>query len=124
MLSSRHRMRRSADFTAAVRRGARAGRSRLVVHIAPPEPSTAPGGESATVGFIVSRAVGNAAVRNRVKRRLRHLMRDRLGHIPAGARVVVRALPPAAGATSAELASDLDGALSRSVARLAPNGGS
>ena len=117
-------MRRSADFTAAVRRGARAGRSRLVVHVASPEPSTASREEPALVGFIVSRAVGNAAVRNRVKRRLRHLMRDRVGHVPAGSRVVVRALPPAAAATSAELASDLDGALARSVSRLASSGGS
>lgn len=116
-------MRRSADFTAAVRRGARAGRSRLVVHVAPAEPSASTA-EAATVGFIVSRAVGNAAVRNRVKRRLRHLMRDRLGQVPAGSRVVVRALPPAAAATSTELASDLDGALARSVSRLASTGGS
>jgi ribonuclease P protein component len=115
-------MRRSADFTAAVRRGARAGRSRLVIHIAPPSPASL--GEPALVGFIVSRAVGNAAVRNRVKRRLRHLMRDRLGHVPAGSRVVVRALAPAAAATSAQLASDLDGALARSVSRLASSGGS
>ena len=30
----------------------------------------------ARVGFVVSKAVGNAVIRNRVKRRLRHLMRD------------------------------------------------
>jgi ribonuclease P protein component len=48
-----------------------------------------------------------------VKRRLRHVVRDRLAELPNGARLVVRALPPAAAATSAELAGDLDSALSR-----------
>jgi len=119
-------MRRSADFTAAVRRGVRAGRPRLVVHVAASDPfrSAASSPDPVQVGFIVSRAVGNAAVRNRVKRRLRHLMRERIGSVPAGARVVVRALPGAAGATSAELASDLDGALTRSVSRLPAGAGS
>lgn len=49
-------------------------------------------------------------VRNRVKRRLRHLTRSRLERLPAGALVVVRANPAAATASSLE--SDLDSALS------------
>jgi len=60
---------------------------------------------------VVSKAVGGAVVRHRVSRRLRHLLAPRLGALPAGAMLVVRALPPAATATSAELAGDLDGAL-------------
>ncbi|GAB2739816.1 hypothetical protein GCM10027174_11430 [Salinifilum aidingensis] len=65
----------------------------------------------ARVGFVVSRAVGNAVVRHRVTRRLRHLMRNRLPSLPAGTLVVVRALKPAADASSAELGTDLDAAL-------------
>jgi ribonuclease P protein component len=65
------------------------------------------------VGFVVSKAVGNSVVRHRVARRLRHLMRDRLGTLPAGCSLVVRALPAAAASTSAELGTDLDGALRR-----------
>jgi ribonuclease P protein component len=61
------------------------------------------------VGFVVSKAVGNAVVRNRVKRQLRHLTRERLGTLPAGSLVVVRANPAAAVADS--LATDLDSAL-------------
>ena len=64
-------------------------------------------------GFVVSKAVGPAVVRNRVKRRLRHLVAERLDRLPRGAVLVVRALPPAAGAHAADLARDLDSALAR-----------
>jgi ribonuclease P protein component len=63
------------------------------------------------VGFVVSKAVGGSVVRHRVARRLRHLLRDRLDQFPAGTRLVVRALPRSATASSARLAADLDRAL-------------
>src|SRR5262245_32240647 len=66
---------------------------------------------SPRAGFVVSRAVGGAVARNRVRRRLRHLMRDRLVSLPAGTDVVVRALPGAATRSSAALGVDLDRAL-------------
>ncbi|WP_084704199.1 ribonuclease P protein component [Phaeacidiphilus oryzae] len=123
MLPSENRLRRREDFATAVRRGRRAGRPLLVVHlrrdVAAPEVSTGNphrvGGMTppARAGFVVSKAVGPAVVRNRVKRRLRHLVRDRLDLLPAGSLVVVRALPPAAGAEYADLARDLDTALRR-----------
>jgi ribonuclease P protein component len=106
-------MTRRVEFGAAVRRGRRAGRPTLVVHalIEPGEPA-APVAVP-RIGFVVSRAVGGSVVRNRVLRRLRHLVRSRLSVLPAGTLLVVRALPPAATATSAELAMDLDAVLRR-----------
>ena len=65
------------------------------------------------VGLVVSKAVGGAVLRNQVKRRLRHLARERLTSLPGSAVLVVRALPPAATASSAELGADLDRALGR-----------
>ncbi|MDQ3760671.1 MAG: ribonuclease P protein component [Actinomycetota bacterium] len=67
------------------------------------------------VGFVVGRTVGGSVVRHRVQRRLRHLMRCRLAVLPAGALVVVRALPASAGASSAALGDDLDDALRRLI---------
>jgi ribonuclease P protein component len=115
VLPTEHRLRRREDFAAAVRRGRRAGRPHLVVHLrSGTDPH--PGGETAPpprAGFVVSKAIGNAVVRNRVKRRLRHLMRDRLALLPTGSLVVVRALPGAAEADHGQLARDLDAALQR-----------
>ena len=108
MLAAAQRLRRSADFAAAIRGGRRAGRGTLVVHLLVDEPAFA---STARAGFVVSKAVGNAVVRNKVQRRLRHLVRPLLSELPAGASLVVRALPPAAGATFATLATDLEGAL-------------
>ncbi|WP_229076532.1 ribonuclease P protein component [Actinoplanes sp. DH11] len=108
MLAAAQRLRRSTDFAAAIRGGRRAGRGTLVVHLLVDEPAFA---SQARAGFVVSKAVGNAVVRNKVRRRLRHLVRPLLAELPEGASLVVRALPPAAGATQAILAADLEGAV-------------
>ena len=65
------------------------------------------------VGFVVSKAVGNAVVRNRVRRRLRHVVRPYLTTLPSGALMVVRALPAAAGLSSTELGAELARCLDR-----------
>jgi ribonuclease P protein component len=65
------------------------------------------------VGFIVGKAVGPAVVRNRVRRRLRHLVASRIEGLPAGTLLVVRATLPAAAATHGDLGEALDQALDR-----------
>jgi ribonuclease P protein component len=71
------------------------------------------GSDPARVGFVVSKAVGPAVIRNRVKRRLRHLARESVTDLPGSAVLVVRALPAAATAEYAELAADLERCLER-----------
>ena len=65
----------------------------------------------------MSKAVGNAVTRNRVKRRLRHLAAPRLAGLPASARIVVRALP-IASVEPARLGEDFAAAWDRAVGRL------
>ena len=112
MLNRANRLTAGRMFAPTIRAGRRAGTRRLVVHL-DPAPAARTGATSPLVGFVVSKAVGPAVVRNRVRRRLRHLARERLASLPGSAVLVVRALPPAAGASSADLASDLDRALDR-----------
>jgi ribonuclease P protein component len=109
VLDRQHRLTRSADFATATRRGRRAGTRTLVVHIATRDVEDG----HPLVGVVVGKAVGNAVRRNQVKRRLRHLARERLSLLPTDALVVVRALPMAGTATYDALGRDLDVALSR-----------
>lgn len=112
MLPRAARLTRRQDFTLTVRRGRRATRGALAVHLlAPVGPADAVG--PARAGFVVGRAVGGSVDRHRMVRRLRHLVRDRLGRLPDGALLVVRALPAAREADSATLGQDLDAALTR-----------
>ncbi|GAB2464412.1 ribonuclease P protein component [Xylanimonas ulmi] len=72
------------------------------------------------VGFVVSKAVGNSVQRNRVKRRLRAIVRSVIADgagLPAHARVVVRALPAAGSATFTELSRDVVTACERASER-------
>ena len=112
MLASRHRITEAEDFRATMR-GARAAGAHLVVHL------SLKGDGPPRVGFVVSKAVGGAVVRNLVKRRLRHLMAPRLSALPDGALVVVRTLPSAGEASYAELEADLDRQLERGRGRMA-----
>lgn len=109
MLAAAQRLRHSADFAAAIRGGRRAGRGTVVVHLLLDEPAQA---MTARAGFVVSKAVGNAVVRNKVRRRLRHLVRPLLADLPDGTTIVVRALPAAATADFPALSTDLEAALS------------
>jgi ribonuclease P protein component len=99
-------MRRSGEFSAVLRAGARARRGSVIVHACTGLTEGTP-----HLGLVVSRTVGGSVVRHRVSRRLRAQLLFQLGGIPAGAGVVVRALPPAATASSAELGADLERAL-------------
>jgi ribonuclease P protein component len=109
-------MRSSEDFRVTVRHGAKAARPTLVSHVVLPA-GVDESSKITSVGFVVSRGIGTSVDRNRVKRRLRHLMRPRLGDVPVGSRIVIRALPAARDAASETLAADLDEALRRVGAR-------
>lgn len=105
------RLRRSSDFSGTVRHGARAGRRTLVVHCRPN------GTDAVRVGLVVSRAVGGAVMRNKVRRRLRGVVVERRASLPSGADIVVRALAPAAAARYSTLDDDFCGALRSACGR-------
>lgn len=117
MLPPGNRLRKPADFAVAIRHGHRAAAGRLVVHLhSPAQPTT----KSPRVGLVVPKAVGNAVARNRVKRRLRHLLRDRLTALSDGELLVVRAGRSITELTSEQLATQLDEALRRARLKMRP----
>jgi ribonuclease P protein component len=119
VLPAESRMRRRSDFTEAVRRGSRSGRKLLTGHLLVPPAGAAGEDCPPRAGFVVSRAVGIAVVRNRVRRRLRVLVREYLSSLPRGSLLVVRAHPQAATASQADLAAELGLVMSTLVRRQA-----
>ncbi len=69
-------------------------------------------------GFIISKQVGTAVVRNTVRRRLKAICAEVLDAVPVGTDVVIRALPASATASFAELQADVG----RCLRRLVPAG--
>lgn len=98
MLSRAHRITDAGHFRQVQRRGFRVG-TPYFVSVTQVTASDQP----SRFGFVVSKQVGGAVVRNRVKRRLRSLAAEALALAPYGVDVVTRALPLAAGADFGEL---------------------
>ena len=108
MLARANRVKTPDDFRQIMRRGRRSGGTLLVTHALRTD------GGPVRFGFVVGRTVGNAVVRNRVKRRLRAIAFELLPSVLPGTGVVVRALPPAASGSSAELGTEVRVNLERS----------
>ena len=104
------RVRSSRDFQRVRRKGRHVSGAFVTVGYARRDQPEAP----TRVGFSVSKRVGGAVQRNRVKRRLREIMRRLLVEMPAGGDLIVTAKPSAALATYDDLAADLRALLARS----------
>lgn len=115
-----NRLRSSLDFARLRREGRRVGGAYLALSYASrpiPDGAAVVKEQPVRVGFSVSKRVGGAVVRNRVKRRLREAVRVRLTSLPAGWDIVISARPAAANADYATLDAELGGLFER--ARLA-----
>jgi ribonuclease P protein component len=112
----RNRLSRSRDFDAVYRQGRSVSTRFLTLYWFHREETAG----DPRLGFAVSKAVGNAVVRNRVKRQLREIMRGRLPEMPAGndyVLVVRQGLPEAAEANGHSwLAERIDEVLGKAAA--------
>jgi ribonuclease P protein component len=97
MLPKRYRLTRSRDFSRTRRVGRSAGSPLLVLYVAPTR------SPELRIGFSVSKRVGNAVIRNRVKRFMREAVRHELPRLYQGIDLVFIARPAAAGAGFAQI---------------------
>ncbi|WP_066517332.1 ribonuclease P protein component [Curtobacterium ammoniigenes] len=112
MLARANRIVRGADYRNIVRRGRKCATAHVVVSVLTQDATDQP----SRFGFIVSKAVGNAVTRNRVRRRLKAIAHDGLMPTgPTGYDVVVRALPAAAQAAWPTLFADVSHGFERGV---------
>ncbi|MGD7002523.1 ribonuclease P protein component [Corynebacterium halotolerans] len=121
MLPRQHKFTSPVEFDRTIKRGRRAGSRTLVVHLWEQDTEASPviaGGPR--FGLIVSKAVGNAVVRHRTSRRLRHVCADLARELPANCNLVIRALPRSADADSADLERDLRRAVKKLMSRVSP----
>jgi ribonuclease P protein component len=104
------RLRDARDFSRVNRTGVRRAGPHFVAVVAAsgPTPVTGP-----RLGLAVSRRVGNAVARNRVKRRVREWFRRERVSLPPGTDWVVVARAGAAALDAREVARELSGLASR-----------
>ena len=98
-MKRRNRLSRSRDFDAVYRKGRSVSTRYLTLYWFPRDADEA--GEAPRVGLAVSRKVGGAVVRNRMKRRLRAIFDELLPTLPPGRDYVVIVRPGLAEAAEA-----------------------
>ncbi|APT93558.1 ribonuclease P [Corynebacterium phocae] len=117
MLPAHHKLTSPVQFRKAIKGGKRAGSRTVVIHYLDynrGENNEAEVDASGPrFGLVVSKAVGNAVVRHRTSRRLRHICMSLIPTLPATVDIVIRALPASGTASSAELEKDLRKALTK-----------
>jgi ribonuclease P protein component, eubacterial len=111
VLAKTHRVVRAEDYRGTVRRGRRITTSSLVAYVLRRADDT-----PVRFGFIVSKAVGNAVTRNRVRRRLKAASFELLETITPGTDIVMRALPGSAQASWTTLQHDVRMSVERGLA--------
>ena len=106
------RLKRRAEFLRAAARGTKAAMPGLVLQLLPRDDGACP----VRIGFTVTKRVGNAVVRNRVRRRLREVARIVLARQPlTGVDLVLIGRDATTARPFPDLVADLERAIARAL---------
>src|SRR6185312_2569425 len=108
VLARVHRLVRADDYRQTVRRGRKVAATNTISYVI-----DRGDGNPVRFGFIVSKAVGNAVTRNRVRRRLKAASYEVLARTRPGLDIVVRALPASDRASWVTLRNEIFGLVDR-----------
>ncbi|PWI56809.1 ribonuclease P protein component [Sulfoacidibacillus thermotolerans] len=97
-----HRLRRNGDFRYVFARGSSVANRYYVLYVLKKDRT-----KSTRVGFSVSKKVGNAVVRNRVKRLLREIMRVQIQNFTTGYDLAIIARKEAANLNYAKVSKEI-----------------
>jgi ribonuclease P protein component len=116
--TKRGRLSRSAEFERVYRQGRSHGSRHFVLHAFPREQTSSQPADGPRLGVSVSRKVGGAVDRNRVKRLLREAFRAEAGALPDDVDVVIVARPDARELAEREGLAGVQAAIAELVARV------
>lgn len=109
MLARANRIVRADDYRNTVRRGRKSATAHSVVYVRRRDD------DAIRFGFIVAKTVGNAVVRNTVRRRLKGVCYELLPGLPAGTDIVIRSLPGSIDVSWSTLLRDISGVVDKVV---------
>lgn len=109
MLARANRIVRADDYRNTVRRGRKSATAHSVVYVRRRDD------DAIRFGFIVAKTVGNAVVRNTVRRRLKGVCHELLPGMPAGTDIVIRSLPGSLDVSWSTLLKDISGVVDKVV---------
>jgi ribonuclease P protein component len=115
VLAKANRIRTGADYRLTIRRGVRVHAPNTITYVRRVSDAT-----PVRFGFVVSKAVGIAVVRNTVRRRLKAVSRELLPELAPGHDIVVRALPASVQASWTTLQGEIRRAVDEVGARCMP----
>ena len=118
MLPRQHKLTSPQQFRRTTKKGRRAGSRSVIAHCYQHQGSETLVVSGPRFGLIVSKSVGNAVVRHRTARQLRHICRELCAELDPSVDVVLRALPALVDAEPEQLRKDVRSAVFRALHKL------
>jgi ribonuclease P protein component len=87
VLANNARIKSSSDFARVTKTGRRISTNSLIGYL-----YSESNNDSAKLGLIVGKSIGNSVVRHRIARQIRHAVHEELNNFPNGTLLVVRAM--------------------------------